>query len=89
MTDRIAGAWGRAQVLWGRMAPGQRRGAMIGGVLVAALAAGMLVCIFPANAKAAREHLTIGGKPVPGLAMRAGIQVVFLGALAASVWPGR
>jgi uncharacterized membrane protein len=57
--------------------------------VVAALAAGMLVCIFPANAKAAREHLTIGGKPVPGLAMRAGIQVVFLGALAASVWPGR
>jgi uncharacterized membrane protein len=55
--------------------------------LVAVLAAGMLVCIFPANAKAAREGLTIGGKPVPGLAMRAGIQLVFLGALAASVWP--
>ncbi len=37
-TDRVAGAWGRARVLWARMAPAQRRGAMIGGVLVAALA---------------------------------------------------
>jgi uncharacterized membrane protein len=54
---------------------------------VAALAAGMLVSIFPANAKAARERLTIGGRPVPGLALRLGIQVVFLTALAASVWP--
>src|SRR5579863_6384146 len=36
-TDRIAGAWGRAQVMWGRMAPGQRRGAMVGGVLAAAM----------------------------------------------------
>jgi len=38
-TDRIAGAWGRTQVLWARMAPGQRRGAAIGGFLAAALVA--------------------------------------------------
>ena len=41
-TDPIAGAWGRARVVWARMAPGQRRGAAIGGVLVAALAACMI-----------------------------------------------
>ncbi len=54
---------------------------------VAALAAGMLVAIFPANVKAAREGLMIGGRPVPGLASRLGIQLVFLSALAVSVWP--
>ena len=37
LTDRIAGAWGRAQVMWGRMARGQRRGVIVGGVLVAAM----------------------------------------------------
>lgn len=54
---------------------------------VAALAAAMLVCIFPANVKAARERLTIGGRPVPRLAERLGIQVIFLVGLVASVWP--
>jgi len=54
---------------------------------VAAAAALMLVCVFPANAKAAREKLTIGGRPVPRLGLRLAIQVVFLGALAAAVWP--
>ena len=41
-SDRIAGAWGRARVVWARMVPGQRRGAAIGGVLVVALAACMI-----------------------------------------------
>lgn len=54
--------------------------------VVAASSAVMLVCIFPANAKAARERLSVGGRPVPGLAMRAGIQLIILSALAASVW---
>jgi uncharacterized membrane protein len=54
---------------------------------VGALALVMLVCIFPANAKAAQERLTIGGQPVPGLGIRLCIQVVFLAALAAAVWP--
>jgi uncharacterized membrane protein len=53
---------------------------------VAILAGVMLVCIFPANAKAAREHLTIGGRAVPGLGLRLSIQLVFLAALAAAVW---
>jgi uncharacterized membrane protein len=55
--------------------------------VVATSAAVMLICIFPANAKAARERLTIGGRPVPGLAARLAIQILFLVALAASVWP--
>lgn len=55
---------------------------------VAVLAAGMLACIFPANVKAAREGLNIGGRPVPGLGVRLGIQVVFILALLAAVWPG-
>ena len=53
----------------------------------AALAAAMLVCIFPANVKAAREKLTIAGRPVPALLPRLAIQAVFLTALTASVWP--
>lgn len=55
--------------------------------VVAVLAAAMLVCLFPANAKAAREGLTIGGRPVPKLGPRLAIQVVFIGSLLASVWP--
>jgi uncharacterized membrane protein len=55
---------------------------------IAALAVVMLACIFPANAKAAREGLTIGGRPVPGLRVRLGIQVVFVLALVAAAWPG-
>jgi uncharacterized membrane protein len=54
---------------------------------VGALAAAMLACIFPANVKAAREGLTIGGQRVPGLGVRLAIQVVFLLALATAVWP--
>jgi flagellar M-ring protein FliF len=41
-TDRVAGGWGRAQILWARMAPGQRRGALVGGFLVASLVASVI-----------------------------------------------
>jgi len=54
---------------------------------VAALAVVMLACIFPANVKAAQERLTVGGRPVPGLGARLAIQIMFLAALAASVFP--
>lgn len=54
---------------------------------VAALATVMLICIFPANVKAARENLTIGGRPVPQLGVRLTIQIIFLTALVAAVWP--
>jgi len=56
-------------------------------LLVAIAAVLMLLCIFPANLKASREKLTIAGRPVPSLVPRLAIQVIFLGALAASVWP--
>lgn len=54
---------------------------------VAVVAFVMLLCIFPANVKAAREKLTIAGQPVPSLGPRLVIQIIFLAALAASVWP--
>ncbi|GIQ69431.1 DoxX family membrane protein [Xylanibacillus composti] len=41
----------------------------------------MLIAMFPANVKAAREQLTIGGRRVPSLPVRALLQVVFLGAV--------
>lgn len=53
----------------------------------AAVAFLMLLCIFPANIKASREHLTIAGQPTPGLAIRAAIQALFLLALLAAIVP--
>ena len=38
----------------------------------------LLIAIFPANIKAARDHLTIRGLPATPLAVRALIQVVFI-----------
>jgi uncharacterized membrane protein len=55
-------------------------------VIFAMIAFIMLLCIFPANARAAREKLTIAGRPVPNLGSRLAIQLVFLAALLASVW---
>jgi uncharacterized membrane protein len=55
--------------------------------VVAGSAAVMLICIFPANVKAARERMTIGGRPVPKVVPRLGIQLIFLTALVAAVWP--
>lgn len=52
-----------------------------------ALAGVMLICLFAANVKAAREKLTIGGRPVPALGPRLIIQIVFLAAIAAAIWP--
>jgi len=38
----------------------------------------LLVALFPANAYAAQEKLTIGGKPVPRLFVRTLLQLIFL-----------
>ena len=54
--------------------------------ITAAAAIILLCCIFPANVKAAREHLTILYQPVPPIIPRLLIQLVLIGALAASVW---
>ena len=56
---------------------------------VAALAVVMLCCLFPANMKAAREHLKILRKPVLNVGPRLLIQLVFIAALISSVWPRR
>jgi uncharacterized membrane protein len=45
----------------------------------------MLLAVFPANIRAAREYLTIGGRPAPPLPVRTLLQIVFLGATLAVV----
>jgi uncharacterized membrane protein len=40
----------------------------------------LLVAMFPANIRAARERLTILGHPAMGIALRGAIQVMFVGA---------
>ena len=56
---------------------------------VAAITVVMLCCLFPANLKAAREHLTILRKPVLSAGPRLLIQLVFIAAVIASVCPPR
>jgi uncharacterized membrane protein len=46
----------------------------------------MLIAMFPANIKAARERLTILNKPVASILPRTLGQIVFIALLAASVW---
>lgn len=46
----------------------------------------LLLCLFPANIRAAREKLTIGGRAVPSLLPRTAIQVVFVAATLAVVF---
>jgi uncharacterized membrane protein len=44
-----------------------------------------LLAVFPANLRAARERLTIGGQQVPALFSRTLLQIVFLSATLAVV----
>ena len=71
----IAGALG---MLWTRTAEAAAIGLAV-----------MLIAVFPANARAARERLTLGGRPVPTLAVRAALQIVFLAAVLAAGFGGR
>jgi uncharacterized membrane protein len=52
--------------------------------LAAACLAVLLAAMFPANMRAARERLTILGRPAMGIPGRGAIQVVFVGALVAA-----
>jgi uncharacterized membrane protein len=52
--------------------------------LAAVALALLLVALFPANMRAAREGLTIGGAPATPLVPRAFMQVVFIGAILAA-----
>jgi uncharacterized membrane protein len=47
----------------------------------------LLVALFPANVRAARENLTIGGTPATALPLRALLQFVFIGTLIVSGFP--
>jgi uncharacterized membrane protein len=53
----------------------------------AAAAVVMLCCLFPANVKAAREHLTIMRRPVLPVIPRLTLQIIFIASLVAAVWP--
>ena len=46
----------------------------------------MLCCLFPANMKAAREHLTLLQRPVMPVLPRLLLQIAFVGALIAAIW---
>jgi uncharacterized membrane protein len=41
----------------------------------------LLLALFPANVRAARQGLTILGRPAPGILLRGAIQATFLSAL--------
>jgi uncharacterized membrane protein len=49
--------------------------------------AALLMAMFPANVRAARRNLTIGGKTATGLLLRTLLQVVFIGALLTAGFP--
>jgi uncharacterized membrane protein len=49
--------------------------------------AALLIALFPANVRAAREGLTIGGRPATALPLRTLLQLVFLLALFAAGFP--
>jgi len=46
----------------------------------------LLFCLFPANVRAARKKMTIGGRPVPTLLPRMAIQVAFIAVTLAVVF---
>ena len=48
----------------------------------------LLVALFPANIRAAREHLTLGGRPATALPMRTLLQLVFILTVLAAGFPG-
>jgi uncharacterized membrane protein len=65
------------------------------GLLIPAIAPGAAACLamlliglFPANIRAARERLTIGGRPATVLPLRALLQLVFIAAVILAGFPG-
>jgi uncharacterized membrane protein len=48
----------------------------------------LLIALFPANIRAARERLTIGGRPVTALPLRTLLQLVFIVAVLIAGFPG-
>jgi len=56
--------------------------------VAAACLAMLLIGLFPANIRAAREHLTIGGRPATASPLRTLLQLVFITAVIAAGFPG-
>jgi uncharacterized membrane protein len=56
--------------------------------IAAAFLAWLLIGLFPANIRAAREQLTIAGRPATALPLRALLQAVFITAVLAAGFPG-
>ena len=56
--------------------------------VAAACLAMLLISLFPANIRAAREGLTIGGRPATALPLRTLLQLVFIGAVLVAGFPG-
>ena len=56
--------------------------------LAAACLAMLLISLFPANIRAAREGLTIGGRAATALPLRTLLQLVFIAAVLAAGFPG-
>lgn len=56
--------------------------------MAAAGLAVLLISLFPANIRAAREGLTIGGRPATALPLRTLLQLVFLAAVLTGGFPG-
>ena len=47
----------------------------------------LLLALFPANVRAARENLKIGGRDATPLPLRALLQLIFIGALVVAGFP--
>ena len=56
--------------------------------VAAACVAMLLISLFPANIRAARERLTIGGRPATALPLRTLLQLVFIAAVLVAGFPG-
>jgi uncharacterized membrane protein len=67
---------GAAGLLWRPIAP-----------IAATCLASLLIAIFPANVRAARDHLKIGDAPATPLPLRTLLQVIFIAALAIAGFP--
>ena len=55
--------------------------------VAAACLSALLIALFPANIRAAREGLTIGGRPATALPLRALLQLVFIAAALVAGFP--
>lgn len=79
--DRIVTITGWLEIAGaiGILLPAASRAASIGLAL-------LMVAMFPANVHAAKEKLSIGGRPVPKLLPRTVLQIIFIAAVLLAGW---